>query len=179
MKSSKGRLGTIYAKATNKRTNIQRLQAKEYGELFPPTSQKFDRTWRMTHWLDRSPHTGLQADREWFTIWAKGVQGARSGQGNWRILQDGPKVDPTQLSARRGPPTDRPPDKPPPWKGASRRCLLERAGTRHVSQLASFTRGSYCLSGNATPLQKMRIEWCAPSNNSASHAAGSSHDSSA
>jgi hypothetical protein len=61
------------------------------------------------------------------------------------------------LSARRGPPTDRPPDKPPPWKGAPRGCLQERAGTRHVSQLASFTRGSHCSSGNASPLETMQI----------------------
>jgi hypothetical protein len=69
---------------------------------------------------------------------------------------------------------DGPPDKPSPCKGASRECLQERAGTRHVSQLASFTRGSYSLSGNATPLQTMQFEVCTPSNYSASSAAGSS-----
>jgi hypothetical protein len=36
----------------------------------------------------------------------------------WRSQLGGKGVNPTQLSARRGPPTDRPPDKPPPWKGA-------------------------------------------------------------
>jgi hypothetical protein len=81
------------------------------------------------------------------------------------------------VNSHRGPPTDRPPDKPPPWKGASRGCLQERAGTRHVSQLASFSRGSHCSSGNASPLQTMQIGGCAPSNNSALHAVGSSQGS--
>jgi hypothetical protein len=87
-------------------------------------------------------------------------------------------LEAVQVSSHRGPPTDRPPDKPPPWKGASRGYLLERTGTRHVSQLASFTRGSYCSSGNAFPLQTMQFGGCAPSNNAASHAAGSSQESS-
>jgi hypothetical protein len=42
--------------------------------------------------------------------------------------------------------------RPPPWKGASRGCLQEMAGTRHFSQLASSSRGSHCSSGNALPL---------------------------
>jgi hypothetical protein len=54
------------------------------------------------------------------------------------------------VSSHRGPPTDRPPDKPREV-GVFAGCLLERAGTRH-SQLASFSRGSNCSSGNASPL---------------------------
>jgi hypothetical protein len=98
--------------------------------------------------------------------------------GRGRNLLGERSLEGVQLSSHRGPHTDRPPDKPPPWKGASRGCLSERAGTRHLTQLASFTRGSYCSSSNASPLQTMQIGGCAPSNNSASHAAGTSQESS-
>jgi hypothetical protein len=84
---------------------------------------------------------------------------------------------PSPRRSHRGPATDRPPDKPPPWKGISRGYLLERTGTRH-HQLASCSRGSDCSSGNAIPLQKMQFGGCAPSNNSASQAAGTSQESS-
>jgi hypothetical protein len=74
----------------------------------------------------------------------------KSGAGSWNLL--GIRgLEAVQVSSHRGPPMDRPPDKPPPWKGASRGCLQERAGTRHFSQLASSSRGSYCSSGNALP----------------------------
>jgi hypothetical protein len=66
-------------------------------------------------------------------------------------------LEAVQVSSHRGPPTDRPPDKPPPWKGVSRGCLQERVDTRHISQLASFTRGSYCSSGNALLLAENAI----------------------
>jgi hypothetical protein len=95
-----------------------------------------------------------------------------------RCLLGGRGLEAVQVSSHRGPPTDRPPDKPPPWKGASRGCLQERAGTRHDSQLATFTRGSYCSSGNASPCRQCNLGESAPSNNSASHAAGSSQESS-
>jgi hypothetical protein len=87
-------------------------------------------------------------------------------------------IDAVQVSSHRGPPTDRPHDKPPPWKGASRGYLSERAETRHFTQLASFSRGLNCSSGNAIPLQTMQFGGCTPSNNSASHAARTSQESS-
>jgi hypothetical protein len=80
---------------------------------------------------------------------------------------EGHTVDLEQLSARRGPPTDRPPGQPPPCKGAIVESLTERAGSPYLSQLASSSCGSYSLSGNATPLQQMQFEVCAPSNYSA------------
>jgi hypothetical protein len=158
---------------------INKQQAKEYQELFPPTCDKSQT--KIAHpgnsliqFLNKEGLAGASWDIGKTSPFREEiVQGARSRQGGCRTTQDEKKVDPTQLSARRGPPTDRPPDKPPPWKGASRGCLRERAGTRHASQLASFTRGTYSLSGNATPLQKMQIEVCMPSNYSTSFAAGS------
>jgi hypothetical protein len=65
----------------------------------------------------------------------------------------------------------------PPWKGASRGCLQERAGTRHDSQLASFSRGSCCSSGIATPCSQCKLGVSSPSNKSASRAVGSSQGS--
>jgi hypothetical protein len=46
------------------------------------------------------------------------VQKAQDTAPFWRSQLGGKGVDPTQLSASRGPPTNRPPDTPPPWKGA-------------------------------------------------------------
>jgi hypothetical protein len=152
-------------------------------DRLPPTCTRTDQAVQPGDFRDLFQNREAQEDvypdiTEWAAFRVEIVQGARSRQGSWRSPQDGAKVDPTQLSARRGPPTDRPPDKPPSCKGASRGCLQERAGTRHASQLASFTRGSYSLSGNATPLQTMQIKVCAPSNYSASHAAGGSSQNS-
>jgi hypothetical protein len=87
-------------------------------------------------------------------------------------------LEAVQVSSHRGPPTDRPPDIPPNKGGVLAGCLLEREGTPCFIQLASCSRGSNCSSGNALPLQTMQIRGCAPSNNSASHAAGSSQESS-
>jgi hypothetical protein len=102
------------------------------------------------------------------------AQKAREREPFWRSQIGGKEVDPTQLSARRGPPTDRPPDKPPPWKGAIGGSLFKREGSPYVSQLASSFYGIRSLSGNATPLQKMQMKVCAPSNYPVSSQAGSS-----
>jgi hypothetical protein len=57
------------------------------------------------------------------------------------------------------------------------KCLPERAGTRHLCQLAFFARVGHSLSGNATPLQKMQIKVWTPSYCHASLQAGSSQQS--
>jgi hypothetical protein len=86
-------------------------------------------------------------------------------------------VDAVQVSSHRGPPTDRPPDRPCICKGVARGGLQESAGTRHVSRLAFFARVGHSLSGNATPLQKMLFKVWTPSDCHASFAAaGSSQD---
>jgi hypothetical protein len=171
--SARLKRAVIKEEAARKLEKINRMQEREYRELFPPTDDQEDEQEEFQ--IEGTPLDVHQDNRIPFQ--AEAVQGARSRDGNWRVPQDGSRVEPTQLSARRGPPTDRPPDEPPPWKGVFRGCLLERGGTPHVSQLASFTRGSYCLIGNATPLQKMQFKGCAPSNNSASRAVGSSQNS--
>jgi hypothetical protein len=164
----------IRSRAKKSFLRIVRLQSKEYQKLFTPTCKK-NNAGIPPNLIQskRSQVRTQEGNREKAPFQGGVAQGAQSSQSGWATPQDGSKVDPTQLSARRGPPTDRPPDKPPPCKGASRGCLQERAGTRHASHLASFTRGSYGLSGNATPLQKMQFEVCAPSIYSASYAAGS------
>jgi hypothetical protein len=80
---------------------------------------------------------------------------------------------PEAQSDGSGPATDRAPGDPPPCKGASRGSLQERAGSRHISQLAS-SRWIHSLSGNATPLESIQYKVYAPSNYPASSQAGSS-----
>jgi hypothetical protein len=80
---------------------------------------------------------------------------------------------PDTQSDRRSPPTDRLPDKPPPWKGAFAGSSYERANSRHVGLLDS-RRGSIGLSGNALPLQECNKRVERPSNQCHASAAGSS-----
>jgi hypothetical protein len=82
---------------------------------------------------------------------------------------------PDVQSDRRGPPTDRPPDDPPPCKGASRGSLQERAGFRHASQLSSG-RGNNGLSGNAALSEKIQNKVQTSSNQRYASEAGSSQD---
>jgi hypothetical protein len=100
---------------------IEKLQSKEYQRLFPPTSEKVqNKEERLEAILKEQlrPNTPQEGECQG-QAYERG-QEAHAGQKGWTVPQDGSKVDPTQLSARRGPPTDRPPDKPPPWKGGSR-----------------------------------------------------------
>jgi hypothetical protein len=96
-----------------------------------------------------------------------------------RYGQVGKKIEqkthgaPDAQSDRRGPPTDRPPDKPPPWKGAVRGSSYDRSNSRHAIQLAS-SRGTFGLSGNVLPLEKSNLRVKTPSNQSHALAAGSS-----
>jgi hypothetical protein len=56
------------------------------------------------------------------------------------------------VSSHRGPPTNRPPDKPPQEVGVFTGCLQERASTRrHRCQRALFSRSSHCSSGLTSP----------------------------
>jgi hypothetical protein len=183
-------LWDIKDRPKKKLAKIEAKQAKEYQELFPPTCSRIEQAYP-SQASEVHPNRagcgifqdlGLQwtrAERGFGRNQLEGDQWQRRATGGLHMNRQcgrlvGLRADPEQVSARRGPPTDRPPDKPPPCEGASRGCLQERAGTRHVSQLASFTRGPYSLSGNATSLQTMQFEVCAPSNYSASSAADSS-----
>jgi hypothetical protein len=67
------------------------------------------------------------------------LRSEKSGVSSWSLL--GIRgLEAVQVSSHRGPPTDRPPDIPPGKVGVFAGCLLERAGTPSVSQLASFSR---------------------------------------
>jgi hypothetical protein len=98
--------------------------------------------------------------------------GKRYGKVCYKVEQNAQGV-PDAQSDRRGPPTDRPPDKPAPWKGAVRGSSYERASSRHVSQLASSC-GNNGLSGKASPLEKIQLRVKTPSNQRHASAAGSS-----
>jgi hypothetical protein len=86
---------------------INKLQAKEYQELFPPTCDKSQTKIALPgnileQFLNREVQTDAHPDignRSPFQ--EEIVQEARLRQGGWRTPQDEKKVDPTQLSARR------------------------------------------------------------------------------
>jgi hypothetical protein len=99
-------------------------------------------------------------------------RGLKHGKGCHKV-ETCTQGDPDAQSDRRGPPTDRPPGKPPPWKGVFEGSSYERASYRHASQLAS-SRGTSGLSVNASPLEKIQLSVKTPSNQRHGSAAGSS-----
>jgi hypothetical protein len=169
-KHARADLLEIRQRAARKLTKIERLQAKESQELFPPTCSKSDQAQPS---LATVAHPGVFRTEHFQEVGLE-VQWTQAREVCWRNQLGDTRVDPEQLSSRRGPPRDRPPGRPPPCKGASRGCLRESAGTLYASQSDSFTRVSHSLSGNATSLQTMQNKVCAPSNYSASPAVGSS-----
>jgi hypothetical protein len=113
------------------------------------------------------------------TMMGSAIVSRYANSSDWPICHKAEQVAqglPEAQSDRRGPPTDRSPDKPPPWKGAVRGSSYERASSRHVSHLAS-SRGIIGLSGNASPLEKIQQRVKTPSNQCQSSAAGSSQGS--
>jgi hypothetical protein len=95
----------------------------------------------------------------------------KSGSKDWNLL--GIRgLEAVQVSSPRGPPTDRPPE-----VSVFAGCLQETAATRHLSQLASFSRGSICSSGNASPLADNAILGIRAIEQFPVHAVGSSHGS--
>jgi hypothetical protein len=99
----------------------------------------------------------------------------KSGTNDWIVL--GIRgLEAVQVSSHRGPPTDRPPYKPREV-GVFAGCLQERAGTHHLSRLASFSRGFNCSSGNASPLADNAIWGSRAIEQFRVRAAGTSHGS--
>jgi hypothetical protein len=98
----------------------------------------------------------------------------KSGSKDWNLL--GLRgTEAIQVSSHRGPPTDRPPDIPPPAVGVFAGHQQERAGTRHLCQLAFFSRSVHCLSGLTSARAANALFWgVVPSNNTAFSAVGTS-----
>jgi hypothetical protein len=69
---------------------------------------------------------------------------------------------PDAQSDRRRPPTDRHPDKPPPWKGAVVGSSLERAGSRHDQCASLSSCGANDVSGNTSSMQTMHLRVKSP-----------------
>jgi hypothetical protein len=80
-----------------------------------------------------------------------------------KTIEQGTQVNPREREDRRGPPRDRPPDKPHPWKGTVAGCTLERACTRHDQRASSHVCGTSRVSGHTLPLQKMQFGVESPS----------------
>jgi hypothetical protein len=165
-----------------KETSVKE-QELEFNELFPPTDDseaELDEPADLNeeiaialanHAIPKSP-----ADCPSLGGYGDSVESTRSekNMANSLNLLGIKGLEALQVSSHRGPPTDRPPDKPRE-AGVSAGCLLETAGTRH-SQLASFTRGSNCSSGNVSPLADNAILGARAIEQFRVHAAGSSQE---
>jgi hypothetical protein len=179
-----GELKCIKKKAAKELAKIEAKHAKEYLELFPPTCTKIDSGSDpiVTPNLNAAIMNALSELRADSSPTDPAPQKVANAEVNESIMNTRNDivaknplgirgVDAVQVSSHRGPPTDRPPDRPCIGKGVVRGCLQERAGTRHVSQPAFFARVGHSLSGNASPLQKMQIKAWTPSDCHASFAA--------
>jgi hypothetical protein len=146
---------------------LQKVQSRKCEQLVTDNETVTPEEEYPSYEADRATHFSESSSRR-----------TRSGYGCGKVCQ---KIEqktqnmPDAQSDRRGPHTDRPPDKPPPWKGAIVGILHERASSRHASQLAS-SRGFNGLSGNASPAQKCNLRVKRPSNQSHASAAGSSQE---
>jgi hypothetical protein len=77
---------------------------------------------------------------------SESTRSEKSGSKDWN-LHGLRGTEAIQVSSHRGPPTDRPPDKPPPKVGVFAGCSQERANTLRIRRLASLCRSSRCLRG--------------------------------
>jgi hypothetical protein len=177
------RLGEIRSEAAKKLKEINEKQEREYQRLYQVAEEEEVLNAEIpfadilaNHLTRSSPADCASLKGYGDNLDPESTRSEKSGVSSWNLL--GIRgLEAVQVSSHRGPPTDRPPDKPPPWKGASRGCLQERAGTRHFSQLASSSRGSYCSSGNALPFAENAIYWVCAIEQFRVRAAGASQQS--
>jgi hypothetical protein len=144
---------------------INKQQEREFQELFPPTPvaepdhsdlNAAIRKALESHSVSQSPadHPSPKGNGDHL----ESTRPVENPVKDWNVL--GTRgLEPVQMSSHRGPPTDRPPDKPPPWKGAFAGCSQERANTQRTAyRLASCFRGQHCSSGNASPFAANAIK---------------------
>jgi hypothetical protein len=159
-------LESIKSEAQKALSEIEKLYAVEANELFAPSEEEVsDEAGAVgtpdlnaaimkaleSHSVPKSP-ADCSFLRGYGDLSSESTRLAPTQAKDWNIL--GTRgVEAVQLSSHRGPPTDRPPDKPPPWKGAFAGCSQERANTqRTFHRLAFFSHDLHCSSGNASPL---------------------------
>jgi hypothetical protein len=167
---------------------LQKWQGMEIDELFPFTDDSETESNEQNDRLDLNQeiafalasHTVPRSPADYTLLEGYGdliesTQSEKSGSKDWNLL--GLRgTEAIQVGSHRGPPTDRPPDKPPPTVGVFAGCLQERASTRHLCQLASFSRSSHCSSGNVTPLAANAFLGNHASEQYCVHAVGTSHE---
>jgi hypothetical protein len=162
-RSGSARLAEIKARFTRDLRKIEKLQAVEARELFPP-SEKVDISVQTdtnvqparpdlnqeisvalaNHSVQTSP-ADCPSLRD-YGVFIESTRSEKSITGD-RILLGLRGSEAVQVSSHRGPPTDRPPDKPVETSVFAG-CSEERPNARRTYQLASFARSSHCLSGN-------------------------------
>jgi hypothetical protein len=164
---------------------INAKQAKEYQELFPPTCPQPDAVPDLNEEImyallerrvEASPADQTSRKEVNGEIYdstsafskgpvAKNPLGARG-------------VDGVQVSTHRGPPTDRPPDRPDRGRSVYGGCSLERASTQSpVFHLASSLSLAHSLSGKSTPFAEIALKGVRkPSDCQVPSQDGSSHE---
>jgi hypothetical protein len=108
--------------------------------------------------------------------YSENTRSEKSRSKDWDLLGSrGTKA--IQMSSHRGPPTDRPPDKPPPDRSVLAGCSQERANTHRTSSRQALSlRSSSCLRGIVSSLAANAIlgSHIAIIQRAARHAVGSS-----
>jgi hypothetical protein len=145
-------LRMIKERAADKLAKIEAMKAKEYQELctFTEAEATADGVQDASISTSETPQRSIQ-NREIKALeghwkvekpqWEQ-VQKAQETVLFGRSQLGGKVVDQTQLSARRGPPADRPPDKRPPWKGAIEGVCLRWQTPRMLASWLHLPAGS-------------------------------------
>jgi hypothetical protein len=193
LRTRKSKLAAIKSRFTQELKALEKLQAVELRELFPPpedsevdleesSEEPPDLNAAIIAALAEHAAPTSPADCPFLKVYGdyghsvESTRSEKSGVKDWNLL--GIRgLEAIQVSSHRGPPTDRPPDIPPPAVGVFAGCLQERVDTRHLSQLASFSRGSHCSSGNASSVADNAIWGSRAIGQCRVRAAGSSHGS--
>jgi DNA-binding TFAR19-related protein (PDSD5 family) len=157
----KDKLAAIKTRFTRELRHLKNMQKAETNVLFPhevasnivPTEAQSDwkaaiETALKSYSIQTSPVDCPFSKGYGDTI--ESTRSEKSGSKDWS-LHGLRGTEAIQMSSHRGPPTDRPPDKPPPAVSALAGCSQERANThRTFSRLAFLCRSSRCMSGNVS-----------------------------
>jgi hypothetical protein len=156
-------LKAIKLEAQSELSKMEKLQTAEFNELFPPSDEDLiessdqeheDLNTEIAQAIARHSVRSSPADfprSEGYGDYIESTRSEKSGSSSWSLLGIR-ELEAVQVSSHRGPPTDRPPDKPPPTLGVFAGCSKERSSTQRTCQLALFARTSHCSSSNVTPL---------------------------
>jgi hypothetical protein len=156
-RSRKDKLAAIKSRFTRELRQLENMKKAETNELFPqivvsnfaPPEDRPDLNAAISAALVSYIVQTSPADYPFSTGYGDFIESTRSEKSSskdWN-LQGLRGTEAIQVSSHRGPPTDRPPDKPPPKVSVFAGCSQERANTLCIRRLASLCRSSRCLRG--------------------------------